>query len=467
MDSAIDPRPVHQHIDRDWSQHLLQTQQFVRQPSISADGTGIKEMAELVASHIRELGGSARLVPTEGHPVVYGELDCDMPRTLVLYGMYDVQPVTGEDWIVPPFGGEIVDLPGLGPSLVNRGIENSKGPLIGFFNVVDSFMRVHGRLPVNLRVVVEGEEEQGSKHLGQVISAYQDELRQCDAVFFPFYARNVRGQVVMHLGCKGIIFIELICRGGDKGGPTTRGIHGALGVVIGNPAWRLLHALASMKSLDEAMLVEDYSAEMAPPSEEDEALLRALVSTVDLDALLQEHEVQRFKWDLDKLGILHKYLYDSTLNIDGIIAGYTEEGSKTLIPNRAVAKVDVRLVPNMEVERTIQRIRDHLDTHGFDDIEIKVISGYPWSRTSVREEAVQAMIETYRFHGCEPEIWPSLAGSAPFYLFTRECGLPFVMGGLGHGGNAHSPNEYAPIGGMQEFEKSAATFIAMYAGWRP
>jgi acetylornithine deacetylase/succinyl-diaminopimelate desuccinylase-like protein len=467
VEPGLDPRPVHAQIVRDWSQHLQRTQEFVRQPSISADRTGIVDMAELVASRIRELGGSARLVPTDGHPVVYGELDCGRPRTLVLYGMYDVQPVEGEVWMVPPFAGQIVDLAGHGPSIVNRGIKNQKGPLVGFLNVLDTFIQVHGRPPVNLRFVVEGEEEQGSKHLEQMIAAYQAELSQCDAVFFPFYARNIRGQVLMHLGCKGIIFMELVCQGSAWGGPTSRGIHGAQSVVIANPVWRLLHALTSMKSRDESMLIEGYQDEVSPPSADEEELVQRLVDSVDLDAFLQEHEVKRFKWNLGQMDILRKYLYDSTLNIDGISAGYTGEGSKTLVPHRAVAKVDVRLVPNMEVELTVKRIQAHLDQNGFEDIQLRVISGYPWSRTSVHDPAVQAMIETYRFHGCEPEIWPSLAGSAPFYLFTRECGLPFVMGGLGHGGNIHSPNEYATISGMQEFEESAATFIAVYAGWRP
>jgi len=464
MSSRVGLQQVHEKIDSDWEEHLRWTQEFVQQPSISADGTGIDEMASLVAGRITDLGGGVQVVPTDGHPVVYGHLDFGASKTLVLYGVYDVQPVVGEEWLVPPFGGEIISLPELGPCLVSRGIENSKGPLCGFLNVVDAFMRTCGELPVNLRFVVEGEEEQGSKHLGQVISRYRDELARCDAVFFPFYSQDIHSLVNMYLGCKGTILIELICQGGEKGGPTSRSIHGALGVLIESPVWRLLHALTSMRSLDSRMLIEGYYDDVVLPSE-DEGLLAALASTFDPKTLLEEHDVVRFKWEGDNVTLLRKYLYDSTLNIDGIVAGYYGEGSKTLLPHKAVAKVDVRLVADMEVERTISRIRDHLDRHGYDDIQMNVISAYPWSKTSVQEEVVQAAIKAYRYHGHEPQIWPTLAGSAPFYLFNRECGLPFLIGGLGHGGNAHSPNEYATVAGMRQFEKSAATFLAIFGGW--
>jgi acetylornithine deacetylase/succinyl-diaminopimelate desuccinylase-like protein len=207
---VMDPTRVHEQIDKDWPNHLVRTQHFVRQPSISADGTGIQEMAGLLVRHLQELGARARIIPTDGHPVVYGALDFGAPKTLVIYGMYDVQPVAGETWMVPPFGGEIVDLPGFGRSLVSRGIGNSKGPLASFFNMIESFQRVYGRMPVNLRFVIEGEEEQSSKHLPQAIAVLRDELRRCDAVFFPAYAQNTQGQVLMRLGAKGILSMELV-----------------------------------------------------------------------------------------------------------------------------------------------------------------------------------------------------------------------------------------------------------------
>lgn len=470
MADMMNPLRVHDQIEKDWAQHLARTQEFVRQPSISGDGTGIKEMAELVVRHLQGLGAQARIIPTDGHPVVYGELDFGAPKTLVIYGMYDVQPVEGETWMVPPFGGEIVNLPKFGPSLVSRGIGNSKGPLAAFFNTIDSFKKVYGKMPVNLRFVIEGEEEQASKHLPQAIAILRDELRRCDAVYFPTFGQNTRGQVIMRLGAKGTLHMELVCQAQGPQGPRLRDVHGSEGLLVTNPAWRLVHALACLKSADEQMLIEGYYDDVIPPGEDDLALMREGAAMEDMRLILEENDVKDFKPQLaglDNLGILRHYMCGSTMNINGLVSGHTGAGSKTLVPHRAVAKVDVRLVPNMEVESTVKRIRAHLDKHGFTDIEMQAVAGYPWSRTPVRESVVQALIATYRFHGQEPVIRVIMTGSAPFYVFTRECGLPFVFGGMGHSERHHSPNEYAPVAGIKECERAQATFVSLYAGWRP
>ncbi len=468
--NIMDPMPVHRQIEKDWAQHLERTQRFVRQPSISADGTGIDEMAAMLVSELKGLGAQARLIPTDGHPVVYGALDCGAPKTLVLYGMYDVQPVAGETWIVPPFGGQVVDLADFGPSLVSRGIGNSKGPLAGFFNVVDSFQKVYGRLPVNLRFVIEGEEEQASAHLPQAIAVLRDELSRCDGVFFPIYSQNTRGQVLVRLGAKGTMSIELVCHGEGRNGPRQRDIHGSEGLLVTNPAWRLVHALACLKSVDEEMLIEGYYDDVLSPDEDDEALLRDDAAREDARLILEENDVKEFKPRLAGLGnidILRSYMFDSTMNINGLVSGHTDAGSKTLVPMRAVAKVDVRLVANMEFAPTLQRIRAHLDRHGFHDVKIENVAGYPWSKTSIHSDIIKSLIWTYRYHGQEPIIRPTLTGSAPFSIFNRECGLPFAFGGMGHSERHHSPNEYAPVEGMKECEKSEATFVSLFAGWRP
>ena len=153
------------YLDEHRPAHLETTRAFVRQPSISADGTGMAEMAALVRDTIVALGGESEIVPTALHPVVWGRIDAGKPRTLLYYGMYDVQPTVGEDWLVDPFGGEIRDLPGLGECLVNRGVMNQKGPLIGFFNVLEAIRAVGDELPVNIVFMIEGEEVMQSRNL--------------------------------------------------------------------------------------------------------------------------------------------------------------------------------------------------------------------------------------------------------------------------------------------------------------
>jgi acetylornithine deacetylase/succinyl-diaminopimelate desuccinylase-like protein len=453
---------IHHHIDEHFDEHLERVKAFVRQPSISADGTGMAETAAMVAGLIREAGGQAEIVPTPGYPVVFGEVNVGASKTLLVYGMYDVQPVVGETWDVSdPFGGEVLDLPGLGPSLVNRGVLNSKGPLVNFFNTLQSFRAVGEPYPVNLKFMVEGEEELGSRNLPGFVEAYRERLA-ADFAFFPFYAQDPNGKVIMYLGVKGILFMELVARGGDWGGPTTRGIHGSNAVWFHSPTWALLQALSSMITPDQKhILIDGFYDDIASPSAEDEDLLARLVDTFTPETQLQENDVRRFKYDLTGTDLMRRYLYQPTLNIDGIISGHTAEGTKTLLPHEARAKVDIRMVPNMRPQRMLQLVQDHLARHGYaGQIDVVVQDAYPPAKTRLGgNPAAEALIKAYRDLGFEPEIWPHLGGSAPFYLFTETLNIPTVMGGLGHGARAHSPNEYATLDGMKRCEKSIATFL--------
>jgi acetylornithine deacetylase/succinyl-diaminopimelate desuccinylase-like protein len=456
-------KDIDSHIDRFFTQHLESTRAFVRQPSISADGTGIKEMAALVAGQIENLGGNAEIVPTGGHPVVYGEVDVGAPRTLLVYGMYDVQPVEGEVWRVPPFGGEIVELEEFGACIVSRGIMNSKGPLIGFFCAMQSLNGVVGSLPVNLKFVVEGEEELGSPHLSSFVEQYQERLR-ADAAFFPFYSQDRTGRVVMYLGAKGLVFLELVTRGGEWGGPTTRHIHGMNAVWIHSPTWSLVHALSTMVSPDQKqILVDGIYDDVVLPSGEDLGLLQALADTFDESIKLKDYEVARFKYNLTGVALLKKFLYQPSLNIDGLISGDPGEGAKTVLPHEARAKIDVRLVPRMDPARVVDQIRRHLHRLGFEHLEVRQHTAYPWSKGSISDAANGTLLDTYRSLGFEPEVWPLTSGAAPFYLFTQKLGMPLAMGGLGHGGRQHSSNEYATVEGMRLFEKSAAAFVVKFA----
>jgi len=450
---------IHDHIDAHWESHLEAIKGFLRQPSISADGTGIPEMARKVAYRIRDVGGTAEIVATPGHPVVYGELSGKSRHTVLLYGMYDVQPVTGEQWDVDPFAAEIVERPPFGPCVVARGVANTKGPLAGMFNALESIQAVRDALPVNIKFIIEGEEELGSRHLSGVIAKYRDRLT-ADAAFFPFYRQDVFGKPVIHLGCKGVIFLELVARGGDRGGPVGDAVHGSRAVWFDNPAWWLVQALSTLLSRDQTrVLVEGFYDDISGPPPEDEALLATLAQTFDAGAQLTEFDVHQFKARLDGLPLLRTYLYEPTCNLDGITGGHAGAGDKSMIPHVASAKLDCRLVPGMRPDRVCAAIRRHLDAHGFDHLDLVVHDAYPAARVSVRAPIVRAMIATYRAFGYEPEIWPTIASSMPLYLFTQELGLEIISGGLGHGGRAHAANEYATVDGMRWFEKSFASLL--------
>lgn len=209
---------VYAHIDANIAAHLEQLRRWVRQPSVSAQNRGITEMAEMLAGDLRGLGfRDVAIVPTKGHPGVFGYYDAGAPRTLVVYMMYDVQPEeTG--WTVDAFEGAMVDH-ALGRVLMARGATNQKGPERAFLNAIDSIIKVRGTLPVNVMIVAEGEEELGSPNFPQVIDAYEARLKTGNGVFFPLNAQSGSGDVSLPLGVKGILVAEFEARGGPGGGP--------------------------------------------------------------------------------------------------------------------------------------------------------------------------------------------------------------------------------------------------------
>jgi len=456
---------IYQYIDENFDDHLEKIREFLRQPSISADGTGIRETANMVKEFIENLGGVARIVPTDGWPIVYGELISDERKpTLLFYSMYDTMPADEPGWIVPPFSAEIVNMDPFGPTLVARGALNTKGPLRAFFNALESILAVEKELPVNIIFVIEGEEELGSPNIPKFVKNYANKLKRANAMYFHIPAKDRDGRIRMHLGVKGIVYLELYVRGGDWGGPTEHGIHSSNAAWVDSPVWMLIHALSSMKSPDGKILIDGFYDDIRDPLPEELMLIRNAVKTFKEDTIKEQLKVRRFINDLRGEALIKQYIYSPTLNIDGIIAGYTGPGTKTVLPHEALAKIDIRLVPNMDPDDVVEKLKKHLIKHGFNMVNVRVRDKYPWAYTSLNEPVVKAMIDTYREHGYEPEIWPWLGGSAPFYAFNRDpLNLPFVFGGLGHAGNAHAPNEYFVVEDIKENEKGVVTFLYKFA----
>lgn len=454
---------VYAHIDAHLEDHIGNLQRWVRQRSISAQDVGIDEMAEMLRADLEGMGfREAELVPTAGHPGVWGWYDAGAEKTLVLYMMYDVQPVNPEDWESPPFEASLVETEH-GTVLMGRGATNQKGPERALLNAIESVIAVTGTLPVNLMVAAEGEEEIGSAHYPEIVDAYEDRLRTADGAFFPFNAQSPAGEVSMSLGVKGILYTEIEARGGAWGGPTEAEIHGSYKAIVDAPAWRLVRALGTLVSEDgNTILVPGYYDEVRPPTLEEQRLVNGMVEGWNDAQLRAGLGVETWIDGVEGRRAILRYLYDPTLNIDGIRGGYTGEGVKTILPHVATAKVDSRLPPDVDPDRALERIRDHLAADGFPEIEVRKLEGYPAAQTSVEAPLVQAALGVFRKHGITPTVSPRLAGSAPFYQFTDRLDLPMVFTGMGHGSGAHAPNEYmvihpregSGVAGLAEVEKA-------------
>jgi acetylornithine deacetylase/succinyl-diaminopimelate desuccinylase-like protein len=463
-----DHAEVYRHIDEHLDEHLAHLQRWLRQPSISAQNDGVLEMAELLRKDLEDMGfAEAELVPTDGHPGVWGYYDAGAEKTLMLYMMYDVQPVNPEDWQVPPFEGALVDHE-LGSVLMARGATNQKGPERALLNALQSIINVHGTLPVNIMLAAEGEEELGSPHYPQIIDKYEERLKQADGVLFPFNSQDKDGGMTMSLGVKGIIYFELEARGNEHGGPMRNEIHGSYKAVVDAPAWRLTQALASLTTPDgNTIRVPGYYDDIRPPSDEEHSLVNGMLGSWDEAQIKKQLGVER--WVDGKTGAdaLMDYLYLPTLNIDGMWSGYTGEGVKTILPHMATAKVDSRLPPGIDPEQALASIRSYLDAQGFADIEMRRKSAYPAAQTSVDAPMVRAAIGVFNRYQATVRVQPRLAGSAPFYQFTERLKLPLVFTGLGLGTGAHAPNEFMLIkpaegvkaAGLAEIEKAYVDLV--------
>lgn len=480
MDNAL--RRVYDQIDASFDKHVKQVQGFIRQPTISNTGEGMEEGAEYLRNVYEDLGCQiAEIRETPGWPVVYGEYDSGAEKTLIIYMMYDCMPADEPDWIVEPFEAELVpdfkvgDFPAFKSAMVARGAINSKGPLMAFLNSVQSINEVD-KLPVNLILIAEGEEEQASVHLPWFLEEHKERLSQADAMFFPMGGQTVDGNVTICPGTKGIAYFELECSGELWGkGPMKFGIHGSNKVVMDNPVWRLVHALKTMTSDDgNTCTIDGWYDNVAPPTEEENEILDELVEVFDWEVIKQALHVGDLAYpEEDKRELLRRYYCEpSGLNIDGLYGGYTGPGSKTLLPHKAVAKLDVRIVPDQKSGEFMPLLRSHLDKHGYTDIKVTQLTEGEWARTSVKSPLWSALRDTYLDFGIQPRTVVRNIGYGPFSLFVHgPLHLPggFAWGMLGHGTRAHSPNEYFVIEGNDKVhglagcEKSFASILYKYA----
>jgi acetylornithine deacetylase/succinyl-diaminopimelate desuccinylase-like protein len=413
--------------------YLAELQALLRQPSIAAQGVGMAETADIVASRLRGLGARVELCPTSGYPVVYGEIDAGARQTLVFYNHYDVQPPEPlDEWTAPPFGAEVRD-----GRIYARGVADNKGNLMTRLQAVECWLRGEGRLPCNLRFVFEGEEEIGSPHLEEFTHRYGERLKGAVGVVWESGGKDARGRPGISCGVKGICYIELTCRAANQD------IHSSQAAIVPNPAWRLVEALHSLKDVgaDRCLVAGFYDAVKAPNAVE-LALLRE--NPLEEERMRANWGIPAFIHDLHGIELSTKLLYQPTCTICGLTSGYGGPGTKTVLPKIARAKVDCRLVPDQRATDIAAKIRAHLDAAGFRDVGMEVLSAENPSQSPVDGVLAQAALASARAtYGDDVRLQPRGAGTGPMFLFHEELGLDCVSGmGCGHAGaHVHAPDE--------------------------
>lgn len=443
-------QPIWAQIEKRHDETVQSLQSWIRQPSIAAENRGMTEGCDLTMRMLRDAGfEKVTKVPTDGQPGIFAVLDAGAPHTLGVYFMYDVKQVDPAEWSSPPFEAALVDKAGLGKILIGRGAVNQKGPEATFLAALHAIRGAGKKPPVNLVFVAEGEEEIGSPHFLQVIKQPEvfSALKRCNGVFMPFPSQDPRGEVTINLGAKGVIELELVVSGERWGRGPKKDTHSSNKARMDSPAWHLVQALNTLVSADgNTPAIEHYADKARPLSAAEKKMIEVAAGRINEAATKQQLGVDKWIRDVSWRESLEMLVSQPTVNIEGLVGGYTGPGGKTILPHKAVAKLDLRLVPDMTADEALSALKAHLAKRGFGDIEVNMTGGYDPTSTQANSALVQAQVAVYRKSGIDPIIMPRLAGSWPGYVFTGDpLRLPAGHFGLGHGGGAHAPDEYYVI----------------------
>ena len=442
--------PIFAQIEQRHDEAVARLQEWIRQPSIAAENRGVDEGCELTMRLLRDAGfGQVSKIPTDGQPGIFATLDAGAPRTLGLYFMYDVKQADPAEWSSPPWDAALVDRPGLGKVLVGRGAVNQKGPEATLLAALHAIRGAGKKPPLNFVLVAEGEEEIGSPHFPQIVHRpeVQAALQRTMGIFMPSASQGSDGRVTMFLGAKGVIESELVSSGERWGRGPRKDIHSSNKARVDSPAWHLVESLATLVSPDgNDPAIDGYADKARPLSASEKAMVAEAARRLDQAVAKQELGVDRWVHDVSWAEALERLVSLPTVNIEGLVGGYTGPGGKTILPHRAVAKLDLRLVPDMTAADALAALKAHLAKRGFGDIEVNMTGGYDPTSTPANAALVQAQVAVYRRAGIDPVLLPRIAGSWPGYVFTGDpLRLPAGHFGLGHGSGAHAPDEYYVI----------------------
>ena len=456
---------------------ITDLQTLIRQPSVSAKNQGLVSCAHVVVQIMRKAGIDTRLLyldnllkaeqediapafPTSP-PLVYGEVRSKSNpngKTILFYNHYDVQPVEPiELWDEDPFSGKVA-----GNFIFGRGSADDKGELITRIKAVEYYLKKTGDVPCNVKFIVEGEEEIGSIHLKKYLSLYRERF-ECDGVIWESGFVDASGRSIISLGQKGILSVEIISKG------PSRDAHSGLAVLIENPAWKLVKILNSIRDDKGEILIKDWYEDVREFTIEELSFINK--EPFDEEALKKEYSITKFLNNAKGIEVKKAFEGLPTSNISGLISGYIGEGSKTVLPSIAIARLDFRLVPDMIPEIQMKRLRKHIkayrsksnDNYDHDDIEVRFIDGEPASRTPLYHPFVnivkEAAVEIYG----DVIINVSSAGTGPMYYFDKLLGVPSVcIGGSDISNRAHSPNEYMRIDSLNKTIKCIAVILKKF-----
>jgi acetylornithine deacetylase/succinyl-diaminopimelate desuccinylase-like protein len=428
------------NVNRD--RYVDELKEYLAIPSISAlpqHKDDVRRCAEWTANEMRRIGlQNVRLEDTPGHPIVYGEwLGADSAPTILFYGHYDVQPVDPLNlWTSPPFEATIRD-----GEIYARGSADDKGQVFMHFKAVEAHMKQHGRLPVNMKFLIEGEEEVGSANLDNFITAHKD-LLTADVVVISDSPMFDRGIPSICYGLRGLAYFQIDVRG------TKSDLHsGSFGGAVANPGMVLAQLLAQMKDRSGRVKIPGFYDDVVELKPEE----RAEFARLPFNERKYRQELGAPKlFGETGYTTLERIWARPTFEVNGLLAGFTGEGAKTVIPAVAMAKVSMRLVPNQDPDKVAKLFEEYLDKVAPATVEVKLTrmhGGKPWM-TAFDNPFVQAAGRAIERGFGQRPVFNREGGSIPVVAtFQEELGLPCVLFGVGlPDENAHAPDEKLDLG---------------------
>ncbi len=425
---------------------------LLRQPSISTQNVGVDECAELCKGIMEDHGISARVLSTNGLPVVYGERYVgEDANTLLIYGHYDVQPPEPyEAWVSPPFEPTIRD-----GRIYARGAGDNKGQFLCHILAIKMLADM-GQLPrLNIKVILEGEEESSSPNLPAFIESHKD-LLKADLMFAADGPGHLSGRPVVFFGMRGNLKMEL-----EAVGPN-RDLHsGNFGGPVPNPAWKLVDLLSTMRFPDGRVTIEGFYDGVVPPTDYE----REWVGKMPYDEKAFKENLGITEFDGPKeLSYYDKLMFQPTLSITGIASGYAGKGAKSAVPSKAVLKLETRLCYKMDPDDVFAKIKRHVQRYA-PDVSIRKLAATRPSKTSLDLPVSRMMIKAVAdAYGIEPVVQPLLGGSSPNYLFTDVLKQPAIWVTYGpHDENNHSPNENITLESFFNGIRNSALVLQRFA----
>jgi acetylornithine deacetylase/succinyl-diaminopimelate desuccinylase-like protein len=428
--------PVFAYIDQHADAFVERLRDLCRQPSVSAQNLGLEATFDTVQALAQAAGAETERIELDGGPpILHGRIRGSGPRTLQLYDHYDVQPPEPlELWWHDPFAADIAD-----GRIWARGVSDNKGNLVARLCALEAYQQTIGALPLTVTLLFEGEEEVGSPHLRQFTNGPRGaELLKVDGCIWEAGYKDPMGRPTVALGCKGILYVELRVRTAAKD------LHSSWAAAVQNAAWRLTWALGTLKAAHTVrVLIDGFYDRVQSPSERICEL--ADREPFDVTAYRELFGMDAFLNGWDGREARRHYLFDPTCTICGLTSGYQGPGGKTVLPAEASAKLDFRLVPDMDPDEILQLLRKHLDRHGFADVQVDEVEGEGEraARTDPDAPIATVVVDTAReLYGSEPLVLPNMAGTGPQYLLCAQFGVPAVGMGVGNAdSNNHAPNE--------------------------